>query len=59
MIRGMLIALGVAFLVAVLVYLAIAVLAPGMYVEKAFNILAAAFIGSAVVTSLVLMRRRG
>lgn len=55
MIRGMLIALGVAFLATALVYLAILVLAPGMYVEKAFNILAAAFIGSAVVTSLVLM----
>lgn len=58
MIRGILVALGVAFLVAALAYLAIIVLAPEMYVEKAFNILAAAFIGAAVVTSLVLMRRR-
>lgn len=54
--RGMLVALGVAFLAAVLTYLAIPVLAPEMYVEKAFNILAAAFIGAAVVTPLVLRR---
>lgn len=45
------ISLCVAFVVAVLVYLA---LPPTMYVEKALNILAAAFAGSAVVTSLVL-----
>jgi hypothetical protein len=51
------ISLGVAFLVAALVYLAIASFAPTMYVEKAFNILAAVFIGSAVVTLLILMRK--
>jgi hypothetical protein len=45
------ISLAVGFLVAALVYLA---LPATMYVEKAFNILAAAFIGSAVLTSLVL-----
>jgi hypothetical protein len=52
------ISLGVAFLVSVLTYLGIFVLAPDMYVEKAFNLLFAAFIGSAAITSLVLMRRR-
>jgi Zn-dependent protease with chaperone function len=45
------ISLCVAFLIAVLVYLA---LPSTMYVEKAFNILAAAFIGAGVVTSLLL-----
>jgi uncharacterized membrane protein YhhN len=48
------ISLVVAFLVAALVYISIFFFDPGMYVEKAFNILAAAFIGSAVVTSLLL-----
>jgi hypothetical protein len=56
MIRRILISLAVAFLAAVMTYLAIFVLAPTMYVEKAFNILAAAFIGSAVITLLVLIR---
>ena len=46
-----LISLGVAFLVAVLVYLA---LPSKMYVEKEFNILVLSFIGTAVVTSLLL-----
>jgi hypothetical protein len=50
------ISLGVAFLVAALVYLAIFIFAPTMYVEKAFNILAVAFIGSAVFVALVLGR---
>lgn len=57
MIRKILISLGVAFLVAVLAYLAIVVLAPSMYVEKALNILAAVFM-VAGITSLVLIRRR-
>ena len=52
------ISLGVAFLVAALVYISIFFFDPGMYVEKAFNILVAAFVGSAVVTSLVLRRKR-
>jgi hypothetical protein len=59
MIRSLLISLGVAFLVATIAYVAIFVLAPTMYVEKAFNILAATFFGTAVVTLLMLMRRRG
>lgn len=45
------ISLVVAFLVAVLVYLA---LPSKMYVEKAFNIIVLSFIGSAIVTALVL-----
>lgn len=52
------ISLAVALLVAVLTYLAILLLAPEMYVEKAGNIIVLAFIGAAVVTSLLLMRRR-
>jgi len=54
--RRILISLAVAFLTAVITYLAICVLAPTMYVEKAFNILAAAFVGSTVITLLVLIR---
>jgi hypothetical protein len=49
------ISLGVAFLVATLVYLA---LPPTMYVEKAGNIIVLAFIGAAVFTSLALRRKR-
>jgi uncharacterized membrane protein len=48
------ISLVVAFLVAVLVYLA---LPSKMYVEKAFNIIVLSFIGSAVLTALVLRLR--
>jgi hypothetical protein len=59
MIRKLLISFGIAFLSVIIAYVAIFVFAPTMYVEKAFNILAATFLGSAVVTSLVLMRRRG
>ncbi|WP_230029955.1 hypothetical protein, partial [Massilia sp. Bi118] len=58
MMRTALISLGAAFLTAVITYFAILVLAPTMYAEKAFNILFAAFIGSAVVTSIVLIRKQ-
>jgi hypothetical protein len=58
MIRRVLIPLGAALLAAALTYLAIVVLAPDMYVEKAVNLLAAAFIVTAGVTLLVLMRRQ-
>lgn len=58
MMRRILISLGMAFLVAALVYVAIVVLAPSMYAEKALNILAAAFIGTAGITLIVLMRRQ-
>jgi hypothetical protein len=47
------ISLGVAFLVTVIVYLA---LPPTMYVEKAGNIIVLSFVGSAVVTALALGR---
>jgi hypothetical protein len=50
------ISLGVAFLVAVLVYFGLGVVAPDIYVEKALNILVAAFVGSAVITAFVLGR---
>lgn len=58
MMRTALISLGAAFLMAVITYLAMLLLAPTMYAEKAFNILCAAFVGSAVVTSIALIRRR-
>jgi hypothetical protein len=58
MIRKILISLGVAFLVAVLAYLAIVVLAPGMYVEKALNILAAVFMVAGITTLMLVRRRR-
>lgn len=46
-----LISLCIAFVAAVFAYLA---LPPTIYVEKALNILVAVFIGSGVVTSLLL-----
>lgn len=49
------ISLAVAFLVAVLVYVT---LPSKMYVEKALNIIVLSFIGSAVLTALVLRLRR-
>lgn len=48
------ISLVVAFLVAVLVYL---VLPEKMYVEKALNIIVLSFIGSGILTALVLTLR--
>lgn len=57
--KRMFISLGVAFLVAALVWLTIIVFAPNMYVEKAGNIIVLAFIGAAVVTSLLSGRKRG
>lgn len=45
------ISLVVAFLMAVVVYLA---LPSKMYVDKAFNIIVLSFIGSAVLTALIL-----
>lgn len=52
-----LISLGVALLFTVLVDLSIIIFNPTMYVEKVFNILAVSFIGTAIVTSLVLRSR--
>jgi hypothetical protein len=48
--------LGVAFLVATLVYLA---LPNEMNAEKAGHVIVLAFIGAVVVTSLALRRKRG
>jgi hypothetical protein len=48
------ISLGVAFLLAFLEWLTIVVFAPTMNVEKAGNIIVLSFIGTAVVTSLLL-----
>lgn len=48
------ISLFVAFLVAALVYLA---LPSNMYVEKAFNIIVLSFIGTAILTALILKLR--
>lgn len=58
MMQKILISLGVAFLVALITYLSIFMLAPTMYVEKAFNILVAAFLGSACLTLALLMRKQ-
>jgi hypothetical protein len=54
----LLISLGVASMAVIAAYVTIVALAPTMYVEKAFNILAATFLGSAVVTFLILMTAR-
>jgi len=48
------ISLGVAFLVVAVTYISIFFYDPGMNVEKAFNIIVLSFIGSAVLTALVL-----
>jgi hypothetical protein len=57
MIRRLLISLGIAFLADMIAYMAIFVIAPGMYVEKAFNILVAVFVASVGITSLALTLR--
>jgi Zn-dependent protease with chaperone function len=48
------ISLGVAFLVAVLVWAVIVVFAPTMNLDKAYTIIVLSLIGTAVVTGLVL-----
>ncbi|TFW34210.1 hypothetical protein [Massilia horti] len=55
----MFISFGVAFLVAVLVWLTGDVFTPDLYVETAGNILVMTFVGTAVITSLVLKYKRG
>jgi presenilin-like A22 family membrane protease len=55
--RATFVSLGIALLVAVLVWASIIFLDPGMNLDKAFNILVGSFIGSAVLTALVLMLR--
>lgn len=53
-----LISLGVAFLATLITYLSILMVAPTMYLEKAFNVLAAVFLGSASLTLALLMRKQ-
>lgn len=57
--RYVLISLGVASLVAALVWLTIVVFAPSMNAEKAGNVIVFAFIGAALVTWLLSKRKRG
>jgi len=52
--RTTFISLGSALLIAAVVWVSIIFLDPGMNLDKAYNILAAVFIGSAVGTSLLL-----
>ena len=51
------ISLGVGFLAVAVVYVSIFFLDPGMNVEKAFNIIFYAFVGSGILTALVLTLR--
>lgn len=52
------ISLGTALLVAILVWAFIILLDPGMTLDKAYNIIVGSFIGSAVLTALILRLRR-
>ena len=55
--KTILISLGVAFLAVAIVYISIFFLDPGMNVEMAFNIIFYAFVGSGILTALVLTLR--
>ncbi len=55
--RTTLISLSIAFVMAVLAWASIIFLDPGMNLDKAYNIIVLSFIGSAVVTALVLTLR--
>jgi len=55
--KTLFISLGVAFLTVAIVYILIFFLDSGMNVEKAFNIIFYAFIGSGILTALVLTLR--
>ncbi|MFC0253075.1 hypothetical protein [Massilia consociata] len=55
--RTTFISLGIALLIAVLVWASIIFLDPGMNLDKAYNIIVCSFIGSAVVAALVLTLR--
>lgn len=52
-----LISFGVAFAVAVVVYIGLIIFATGMYVETAGNIIVLSSIGAGIVTSLTLRLR--
>ncbi len=56
--RTTFISLGVALLTAALVWASIILLDPGMNLDKAYNIIFSSFIGSAVLTALVLRLRK-
>ncbi|WP_312519295.1 hypothetical protein [Massilia sp.] len=51
------VSLAIALLIAVIVWASIIVLDPGMNLDRAYNIIVGSFIGSAVITALVLMLR--
>jgi len=53
-----LISFGIAFLMAVLVYIAMLIFATGMYVETVGNIIVLSSIGAGIVTALALRLRR-
>lgn len=55
--RTTLISLSIAFVMAVLAWVSIIFLDPGMNLDKAYNIIVLSFIGSAVLTALVLTLR--
>lgn len=55
--RTTFISLGIALLIAVLVWASIIFLDPGMNLDKAYNIIVLSFIGSAVLAALVLTLR--
>lgn len=55
--RTTFISLGIALLIAVLIWAAVVLLAPGMNLDKAYNIIVGSFIGSAVLAALVLRLR--
>lgn len=54
--RRTFISLGVALLIAALVWSSIIFLDPGMNLDKAYNIIVLSFIGMAIVTALALRR---
>lgn len=55
--RTTFISLGIALLIAVLVWASIIFLEPGMNLDKAYNIIVLSFISSAVLIALVLRLR--
>jgi ABC-type Fe3+-siderophore transport system permease subunit len=55
--RTTFISLGIALLLAALVWVSIIFLDPGMNLDRAYNIIVCSFIGSAVLAALVLTLR--
>lgn len=56
--RTTFISLGIALLITTFVLASIILLDPGMNLDKAYNIIFSSFIGSAVLTALVLRLRK-